>query len=142
MKITKHQLRQLIEQELNEISWADALHPESKWASGPVYQINDTLVSAVEAAILKQFLESGLLGKGPGLISQNDLALELEEPLMDALLPIAEKVSAMLGHDPSLSQAQPEEDFGEDEEPGAMLHAPVRADHERMIRGARTGKWD
>ena len=113
MEITKNQLRQLITEVLKE-AWPDDVHPESKWASGPVYQINDVLVTALQRALFEQFLEAGLIGKGPGQMHENDLALEFEEPLMDALMPIAERASLMLGHDPVYSQ--PEEDYGDDEE--------------------------
>jgi len=48
MEITKNQLRQLITEVLKE-AWPDDVHPESEWASGPIYQLNDMLVSQLEA---------------------------------------------------------------------------------------------
>ena len=131
MEITKNQLRQLITETLNE-AWPDDAHPESKWASGPVYQLNDMFVTALQRTLFEQFLEAGLIGKGTGQMTENDLALEFEEPLMDALLPIAERASLMLGHDPVYSQ--PEDDFDDDEE-YTMLPRP---EEDPMGRGANT----
>ena len=102
MNITKNQLRQLITEVLKE-AWPDDVHPESEWASGPAYQLNDMLVSHAQHEIYAEANRAGRIGTGPGQITENDLAFEHEESLMDHMLPLAEQFAdtlwpAYMGH--------------------------------------------
>ena len=144
MQIKFKRLQEIIQEELREAAnWPDDVHPESKWASGPVHQINDKLVSALQDVLLSEFEAEGKIGDGSGQMHENDLALEFEELLMDALLPIAEQASSMLGHDPALSK--PEDDYEESlrrrydkEEASARREGPSTP----MTPEESAGLWD
>tara|TARA_R110000824_G_scaffold153926_8_gene325745 strand:+ start:261 stop:620 length:360 start_codon:yes stop_codon:yes gene_type:complete len=60
--------------------------------NSPTYQLNDVLVTAVQEVVYQEFLDAGKVGKGPGQMTKNDIELEFEEVLMDALLPISKKM--------------------------------------------------
>ena len=121
MEITKNQLRQLI---------MEVLHDEEEFEqyNAPAYRLNDILVTALQRTLFEQFLEAGLVGEGPGQLTKNDIALEFEEPLMDALLPVAELANSMLGNHA--------EAYGyDDDEEYTMLPTPKE---DPMGRGADT----
>jgi len=86
MKITKSKLEQLIKEEVNN-HFDDTAHLD-----GPEYRINDVLVTAASKEIMKAAWEM-LKNSGPlPRHFMEDIALEIEEPLMAALLPIARRI--------------------------------------------------
>ena len=101
MQINKTRLLDLIRETLeegDEERGPDEFDETEKY-NDRVYQLNDTLVSAAIKAVLEEFVNAGKVGKGPGQMTENDIELEFEEPLMDALLPVAEQLDEMLGDD-------------------------------------------
>ena len=93
MNITKNQLRQLITEAMGEMS-AQGFGFEEY--SAPKYQLNDMLVSHAQHEIYAEANRAGRIGTGPGQITENDLALEHEEFLMDHMLPLAEQFADTL----------------------------------------------
>jgi len=100
MKLVKSQLKQIIEEELKKFSeiyerGADDLYedPTEKY-DYPVYQLNDVLVAAAKNALL-EVVEAQLAPNfSPEEVAAavDNFELDLEEPLMDFLLPYAERI--------------------------------------------------
>jgi|6_EtaG_2_1085325.scaffolds.fasta_scaffold00098_7 hypothetical protein len=129
MNVTKNQLRQLITEVLKE-AWPDDVRPESEWASGPIYQLNDMLVSHAQREIYAEANRAGRIGTGPGQITENDLAFEHEESLMDHMLPLAEQFAdtlwpAYMGHlKQYMSEDTPTDVDSDEDEEYTMLPTP------------------
>jgi hypothetical protein len=125
MNITKNQLRQLITEALGEMS-AQGFGFEEY--SAPKYQLNDMLVSHAQHEIYLKANRAGKIGTGPGQITENDLAFEHEESLMDHMLPLAEQFAdtlwpAYMGHLEQYMNEDTPTDFDDDEE-YTMLPTP------------------
>ena len=104
--------------------------------NSPVYQMSDTLVTALQDVIVRHFENAGKIGNGPGQMTKNDIELEYEEALMDALLPIAEK---LIGRGENMGYGDDwwEERDDEDEDDSGYAKLP-RPTEDPMGRGAQT----
>jgi len=111
MKTTKSQLRQIIKEEIKHVlgesdlrdfgtSFAndefeddEDVDPTEKY-DYPVYQLNDVLVTAAKNALLEVVKAQLAPNFSPEEVAAavNNFELDLEEPLMDFLLPYAERI--------------------------------------------------
>ena len=101
MKLTKSQLRQMIEEELKKLPevyetgdidlYGD--DPSEKY-DAPVYKINDQLVTVASKAVREvvHLLIARSLPREKVKDFVDNVELDIEEPLMDALLPIAQQI--------------------------------------------------
>ena len=96
MQIPIKRLKEIIQEELKEVTSWDDDSDEALEALGPVHQLNDMLVSEAQHRIFLAADRAGRIGAGPGQITENDLAHAHEEPLMDHLLPIAKQFASTL----------------------------------------------
>ena len=98
MKLTKSKLKQLIKEVFEGES--EALPAEFQYE-----YLLDELVDAARDAVMplavEKLKEVGALSEEEGRgLTYNDLELEIEEPLMDALKPLAKLIQAKVDHAP------------------------------------------
>jgi len=120
MKLTKSKLKQIIKEELAQAIKEGDVVPgpweKTKEDPGPVggeelpaeYQyeyVLDELVNAARDAIMplavKKLKDAGAFSEETGIaLTYNDIELEIEEPLLDALKPLAKLIQAKSDHAP------------------------------------------
>jgi|3_EtaG_2_1085321.scaffolds.fasta_scaffold27991_3 hypothetical protein len=133
MKITKSQFKQIIKEEAKNVldesdlrDFGPSFGPDSpnyefhdddegddpyntEKYDNPVYQLNDQLVTAAMRAIM-EVISGAVEGKLPPKEAKEYVvfaALDLEEPLMDFLLPIAERLMTHSGFPGAQSSGPP-----------------------------------
>tara|TARA_R110000824_G_scaffold188779_6_gene370156 strand:- start:294 stop:692 length:399 start_codon:yes stop_codon:yes gene_type:complete len=105
MILSKRNLKHLIVEAVDQLGLfsgpeeepeGEGIFDEFEEYNAPVYQLQDEMVTAASNAVrdiaIKKLQAVGGLGAGPGKFTANDIELEVEEPLMDALMPLAQMV--------------------------------------------------
>ena len=128
MKLTKSKLKQLIKEVFEGES--EELPAEFQYE-----YLLDELVDAARDAVMplavEKLKEVGALSEEEGRgLTYNDLELEIEEPLMDALKPLAKLIQAKVDHAPD--RETEEEDEGE--------YEMLPRGEDPMGRGAQTSQ--
>jgi hypothetical protein len=121
MKLTKSKLKQLIKEVLEEGDvikgpWEERDDDEGEElpAEFQYERILDELVDAARDAIMPLAVEkleaAGALSEEEGRgLTYNDIELEIEEPLMDALKPLAKLIQDKVDHGPGREDEDEEE---------------------------------
>jgi hypothetical protein len=103
MILSKRNLKHLIAEAMDELDLfpgpedePEDLFDEFEEYNAPVYHLQDEMVTAASNAVrdlaIKKLQAVGAMGTGPNKFTANDIELEVEEPLMDALMPLAQMV--------------------------------------------------
>jgi len=110
MKLTKSKLKRLIKEVLEEGDviegpWEERAEGEELPAEFQYERILDELVDAARDAIMPLAVEklkaAGALSEEEGRgLTYNDVELEIEEPLLDALKPLAKLIQDKVDHAP------------------------------------------